>query len=195
MIEIGDAKGLIFDCDGTLVDSMPLHMEAWEHAFITIDEEYNHTYLDSKKGMKESDIIELYNKDFNKNLNARQLVQIKHEYFNNHQKFLKPIKQVVDVVTKYHRKLPMGVVSGSMREIVHRELEIVGIIDKFDYILTADDPFKPKPAPDKFFEAARLMNLPPEDCLVFEDGDLGIIAAQKAGMKTVDIRKIINFTS
>lgn len=190
MIEIGNAKGLIFDCDGTLVDSMPLHMKAWEHAFTTVGEEYNHTYLDSKKGMKESDIIELYNKDFNKNLNAHQIVNIKHDYFNNHLKFLNPINPIVDVVINFHRKLPMSVVSGSMRKIVHHELEIIGIKDKFDFILTADDPFKPKPAPDKFIEAARLMNLAPEHCLVFEDGDLGIVAARKAGMKTIDIREL-----
>ena len=190
MIKIGDTKGLIFDCDGTLVDSMPLHMEAWKHAFLVVGEEYNHTYLDSKKGMKESDIIELYNKDFKKSLNAEQIVKIKHQYFNNHLRFLKPIQEVVDIVINYHGKLPMGVVSGSIREIVHGELEIIDIKDKFNFILTADDPYKPKPAPDKFFEAARLMNLNPKDCLVFEDGDLGIEAAEKAGMKTIDIREI-----
>jgi HAD superfamily hydrolase (TIGR01509 family) len=192
MIEIGDAKGLIFDCDGTLVDSMPLHMEAWKHAFQIMKEDYNYAYLDSKKGMKESEIIELYNKEFNKRLNPEAIIKIKHEYFNNQLKFLKPIAPVVDLVFQYHRKLPMGVVSGSLRKTVHAELEIIGIIEKFDYILTANDNFKPKPAPDKFLEAARLMKLNPEDCLVFEDGDLGIKAAQLAGMKTMDVRNVIN---
>ena len=190
MIEIGNARGLIFDCDGTLIDSMPLHMKAWEHAFFSIGEVYNHTYLDSKKGMKESDIIELYNKDFSRTIDPHQTVQIKHNYFKAHLELLKPIQPVVDIVLKYYGVKNMGVVSGSTREIVHQELEVIGIKDKFDYILTADDPFKPKPAPDKFFEAARRMNLSPEDCLVFEDGDLGILAAQKAGMRTIDVRKI-----
>lgn len=192
MINIGDVKGLIFDCDGTLVDSMPLHMEAWKHAFQIVREDYNHAYLNSKKGMKESEIIELYNKKFNKRLNPEEIVKIKHEYFNNQLKFLKPIAPIVDVVFQYHGKLPMSVVSGSVRKTVHDELEIIGIKNKFDYILTADDNFKPKPAPDKFLEAARLMNLNPKDCLVFEDGDLGIIAAQIAGMRTIDVREIIN---
>ncbi len=192
MIDIGDAKGLIFDCDGTLVDSMPLHMEAWKHAFQIVKEDYNHAYLDSKKGMKESEIIELYNKEFNKRLNPEEIVKIKHEYFNNQLKSLKPIAPIVHIVCQYHGKLPMGVVSGSVRRTVHDELEIIGIKNKFDYILTADDNFKAKPAPDKFFEAARLMNVNPEDCLVFEDSDLGLLAAQMAGMQTIDVREIIN---
>ena len=188
---IGNAKGLIFDCDGTLVDSMPLHMDAWKHAFLCVNEDYNQEYLDSKKGMKESDIIEIYNRDFHKNLDPEILVFIKHQYFNEHFKLLKPIKKIVDVVDENHKRLPMSVVSGSRRDIVHRELEFIGIKDKFDFILTADDKFKPKPAPDKFLEAARLMKLDPEDCLVFEDGDLGINAAKIAGMKTIDVRIIL----
>lgn len=192
MIDITKVKGLIFDCDGTLVDSMPLRMKAWQHAFKIVKEDYNHAYLDSKKGMKESEIIELYNKEFDKRLNPEEIVKIKHEYFNIQLKSLKPITPIVNVVFQYHGKLPMCVVSGSVRKTVHEELEIIGIKNKFDYILTADDNFKPKPAPDKFLEAARLMNLNPEDCLVFEDGDLGILAAQIAGMRTIDVREILN---
>ena len=154
MIKIGDAKGLIFDCDGTLVDSRSLHMEAWKHAFLAVNDEYKHAYLDSKKGMKESDIIELYNKDFNKNLIADQIVKIKHDCFNNHLRYLEPIQQIVDVVIKFHGKLPMNVVSGSKRDIVNCELDIICIKDKLDYIFTADNAFKPKPAPDKFIEVA-----------------------------------------
>ena len=136
MINVDDAKGLIFDCDGTLVDSMPLHMEAWKHAFHAVDAQYNHAYLDSKRGMKESDIVNLYNKDFNKNLNADKIIKIKHEYFNNHLRYLKPIQQITDIVTKYYRKLPMGLVSGSLREIVHKELEIINPQRKGENIIS-----------------------------------------------------------
>jgi HAD superfamily hydrolase (TIGR01509 family) len=189
-INIGDAEGLIFDCDGTLVDSMPLHMEAWKYAFEQLGANYDRDFLYSKKGMKETDIIDSYNLRFKTNLNAGKLVKVKHDYFIRHMNDLKPIQPVTDVVHKYYGKIPMGVVSGSLRDIVFQELEIIEIKNKFQFILTADDPFKPKPAPDKFFEAARLMNLHPSRCLVFEDGDSGIFAAKSAGMMIVDVREL-----
>lgn len=189
MIDIGNAKGLIFDCDGTLVDSMPMHMKAWKYAFDKVGADYHYDYLYSKKGMKELEIIKHYNENFNTNLDPDEIVKIKHDYFIKHIKSLKSIQPVEDVVHTYYGKLPMGVVSGSVKEIVHKELEVIGLKNKFEYILTADDPIKPKPAPDKFLKAARMMDIAPKDCLVFEDGDSGIAAAKAAGMMVFDVRK------
>jgi HAD superfamily hydrolase (TIGR01509 family) len=181
-------KGLIFDCDGTLVDSMPLHMQAWKQAFIQVGKEYDHELLYSLKGMKETDVIVLYNEHHKTKLDPGEMVRIKHEYLSKELTHVKPIPIVVDIVTKYYGKKPLAVVSGSPLKIVKPELQTVGIFELFATILTADDPFKPKPAPDKFLEAAKRIGIKPEYCQVFEDGDPGIIAAQKAGMLATDIR-------
>lgn len=191
-IKINDnIKALIFDCDGTLVDSMPLHMKAWEEAFNQFNAEYDYDFLYAQKGMKETEIIKLYNKTFNINLPPEEIVKAKHEYFEEHIETVKPIPPVVDIAVSNFSKLPLAVVSGSIKSIVHKELKVIGIFDLFNFILTADDPFKPKPSPDIFYAAAVKLKIEPGHCLVFEDGDSGLEAAQKAGMETVDVRKYI----
>lgn len=184
-------KGLIFDCDGTLVDSMPLHMKAWEEAFKQFKTRFDYDYLYSLKGMKETEIIKLYNRTFNTNLDPEGIVQVKHDYFAENINSVTPIKPIVDIAKTYYKKLPLAVVSGSVKSIVHKELEVIGIFDLFDIIITADDPYKPKPAPEIFLAAAEKIKAAPKDCIVFEDGDPGLEAAVNAGMQTVDIRKYV----
>ncbi|MEJ2616356.1 MAG: HAD family phosphatase [Ignavibacteriaceae bacterium] len=184
-------RGLIFDCDGTLVDSMPLHMNAWEAAFKEHNAYYNKDYLFSLKGMKEIEIIDLYNKQFDTNLDPQQMVNAKHKYFIENINSVKPIEQIVQIAKFYYNKLPLAVVSGSVHKIVNLELKALGILNLFKIILTADDPYKPKPSPDIFLAAASILNLNPKFCLVFEDGDAGLEAASRAEMETIDIRKYI----
>ncbi|MFC1563438.1 HAD family hydrolase [candidate division KSB1 bacterium] len=184
-------KGLIFDCDGTLVDSMPLHMKAWKRAFNDFGEDCPDKFLNPLKGMHEEEIVELYNERFNKNIDSRRLVELKHRCFQEDLADVKPIKPVVDIVMKYHVDYPMAVVSGGTFRNVSRALEIAGIINYFKVILTADDPIRPKPAPDIFIEAAKRINVEPGFCQVFEDGELGLKAAEQAGMYLTDIRDYI----
>jgi HAD superfamily hydrolase (TIGR01509 family) len=188
-IEVPDyIKGLIFDCDGTLVDSMPLHMKAWEWVITSRGGPWDLDFFSSKKGMPEAKIVALYNTEFARSHNPEDIVRTKHEYFRAHASEFKPIVHVVDVVTRYKNFLPMAVVSGGVREIVNLELEALRIKEFFKTILTADDAIKPKPAPDLFLEAARRIGVAPELCQVFEDGDLGLDAARAAGMLATDIR-------
>lgn len=181
-------QALIFDCDGTLVDSMPLHMKAWEEAFKLSNAKYDYEFFFSLNGMKEVEIIKLYNEKFRTNLNPEEVVSKKHNYYLNNINSVKPIEPVVKIVKECYTKLPLAVVSGSVRNIVLEELEIVGIFHLFKSILTASDSYKPKPAPDIFVAAAKKLNVTPKQCLVFEDGDLGLEAAKNAGMQTVDVR-------
>ena len=107
-----DIKGLIFDCDGTLADSMPLHMDAWKAAFKKFDTYYNEDYLFSLKGMKEIEIIDLYNKKFNMNIDPALMVNTKHEFFMKNIESVKPIEEIVEIAKFYYSKLPLAVVSG-----------------------------------------------------------------------------------
>ncbi|HVN47819.1 MAG TPA: HAD-IA family hydrolase [Bacteroidota bacterium] len=181
-------KGLIFDCDGTLVDSMPLHMKAWEYAITSAGSPWNYDFLFSKKGMQSKDILALYNSEFKLSLNVKEVVAKKQEYFRNHFKEMQEIRIVTDVVRRYAGKMPMAVASGGSRSNVTLQLEIAGIRKYFSVVLTADDDVKPKPSPDIFLEAARQIGVEPKLCQVFEDGDIGLDAAKAAGMLGTDIR-------
>jgi len=181
-------KGLIFDCDGTLVNSMPLHFNAWQKAIELKGGSWHPEFFSSTKGMPEEDIVALYNERFSTNLDPVDTVQIKHGYFRSQAAQFKPIQCVLDVVYRYSGVLPMAVASGGVRENVMLELDALNIQHFFQAILTADDDIRPKPSPDIFLEAAKRIGISPEYCQVFEDGDLGLQAARTAGMLPTDIR-------
>jgi HAD superfamily hydrolase (TIGR01509 family) len=181
-------KGLIFDCDGTLIDSMPLHMKAWEHVITKGGGAWDYEFFFSKKGTPEERLVDLYNRRFEKDLDPAETVRAKHEFFRSFAAELKPIPHVLEIVDRCHGKMPMAVASGGVRDIVNFELDALGIRDFFETILTADDKIKPKPAPDIFLEAAQRLGVEPACCQVFEDGDLGLEAARVAGMLPTDVR-------
>jgi beta-phosphoglucomutase-like phosphatase (HAD superfamily) len=181
-------KGLIFDCDGTLVDSMPLHMQAWEHVIASRGGLWDSEFFFSKKGMPEEEIVGVYNAHFARQLDPVETVKDKHRFFRTHASEFKPIPHVLDVLLRYRGILPMAIASGGVRENVDLELDALRIKDCFQAIVTADDDVRPKPAPDIFLEAARRIGVAPQFCQVFEDGDLGLEAARIAGMLPTDIR-------
>jgi HAD superfamily hydrolase (TIGR01509 family) len=184
-------RGLIFDCDGTLVDSMPMHMKGWEHVITMQGGAWDFEFFFSRKGTPEERLVVLYNEHFGATLNPQETVISKHKFCKNYTVELKPIPEVVDVVERFRGKMPMAVASGGVWEIVSLELEAIGIKDSFKAILTADDHLQPKPAPDIFLEAARRLEIAPAHCQVFEDGDLGLEAARLAGMLATDIRLFV----
>jgi len=187
-----ETKALIFDCDGTLVDSMPLHMKSWQYAMNELNIDFDYDFFFSRKGMRESDIVEILNKEKNIKLNKEEVVNLKHDYFLKNINYIKPIKEVVDIVHDYKDILPMAVVSGGVKKLVMEELKIIGIDKFFKIILTADDNIKPKPFPDLFLHASKILNVPAENCQVFEDGELGIQAALNAKMFVTDVRNYIS---
>jgi len=184
-------QALIFDCDGTLVDSMPLHMQAWQAAFAQFDTSCDEDFLFSLKGMKEVEIVKTYNQKFGTRLDPGRVVKNKHRIFLKEIQNVKAIDVVAEIARHFYRKKPLAVVSGSLKTIVYKELKMVGLFNLFDVILTADDPFKPKPDPDIFLAAAKRLNINAEHCQVFEDGDPGLEAAKRAGMITTDVRLYI----
>jgi HAD superfamily hydrolase (TIGR01509 family) len=188
-IQIPDViKGLIFDCDGTLVDSMPVHMMAWEHSVKAQGGTWDYAYFFSKKGMPDKEIIELYNANFGFSLDVERTMKLKDEYFRSRHDQLKPIQPVVEIVLRYRNILPMAVASGSTKANVDFQLDALGIRNYFDVILTADDGIQPKASPDIFIEAAKRLGVAPRLCQVFEDAELGLEAARRAGMYATDVR-------
>ncbi len=191
-LEVADGiRGLIFDCDGTLADTMPFHLKAWEAAFTAAGHQVPAEFLDSLKGMAEMEIVELINERFSLDLDPTITVAAKHEVFRVLLQGVQPIAPVVELAERYRRRLPMAVASGSTRENVTTTLKKLGLSDLFSVVLTAEDVTEHKPSPAMFLKAARHLGVDPGACQVFEDGDLGLEAARRAGMTGTDVREFI----
>jgi beta-phosphoglucomutase-like phosphatase (HAD superfamily) len=190
MLVLPDRKfaAYIFDCDGTLVDSMPLHLLAWRaalemHGFppekFTL--EMHHKYA----GMPGAAIVRQLNASFGCDLPPDQVEVDKVKWYLDHHTNVRGIEPVVEIARAARGVLPMAVASGSDAHIVHDSLKAIGIHEFFDTVITPVDVARGKPAPDMFLLAAKRMGVEPADCLVFEDGLLGIEAAKAAGMEYV----------
>lgn len=183
-------KGLIFDLDGTLADTMPLHFQGWVAACRKFGAEIDNAFLRKHTGspgwMIADEIIKKCN--LNGSVTTDQIISEKLTLFYRDQHSVKPIEPVVDIVKRYHGILPMAVGTGGHREAVERTLEITGLKKYFDIVVTANDVNHFKPHPETFLKCAELMNVEPGYVEVFEDGDLGLEAAIAAGMIATDVR-------
>lgn len=182
------ARGLIFDMDGTVVDSMPVHFLAWkltarEHGF-----EYTEELFYGLAGMPTHKIVPVVNERLGLSLDPEEFSSRKEELFLENLKEVKPIEPVADIVRRYHGKLPMSIGTGGKKFIAEITLKMVGLDGFFDAIVAADDVSNHKPFPDTFLKCAELMNVEPQFCQVFEDGDMGLLAGERAGMIVTDIR-------
>lgn len=182
--------GLIFDCDGTLADSMPLHWASWHDEFAAHGLSCPQEFLDARKGAYVTDIVREYNHLYGASLDPEQFASRKEKRSMEKLRTVRPIQPVVDIVNQYRNKLPMAVVSGGNRTNVILTLEVLGLTDAFATVVTSGDGFASKPEPDMFVEAARRLGVSPDVCLVYEDGDMGLKAARSAGMTAVDVRPL-----
>ena len=182
------AKGLIFDMDGTLADSMPIHFIAWKLTAAENGFEYTEKQFLETAGMPTHKIVPVINKELGLNLDPVEFSRRKEELFLENIKDVKLIEPVADIVREYHGRLPMSIGTGGKKAIAKLTLEILGFDKYFNVIVSAEDVINHKPNPDTFLKCAELMGIEPEFCQVFEDGEMGLTAAEKAGMIVTDIR-------
>jgi HAD superfamily hydrolase (TIGR01509 family) len=186
---IQTAKGLIFDCDGTLVDSMPIHFLAWHQTMTRYGLRLPEDRFYALGGMPSHKIIEMLAQEQSVTIDIELAAKQKEQAFLDRIHLLEPIQIVLDVAMMHRMVMPMAVASGGFRDIIHRQLHALDCFDWFDAIVTAEDTERHKPDPDVFLEAARRLDIPASECVVFEDADLGVEAARRAGMRCVDIRQ------
>ena len=184
-------RGLIFDCDGTLVDSLPLHYAAWEETFAELGLSCPLDFLLRHNGKPTDRIVALYNAEFGHAIDVVRFTEDKERRTYARLEQATPIELVAAVARRYDGHLPMAVVSGSNSANVERALQAAGLRELFSVVLTADEGLPPKPAPDLFLEAARRMGVESCYCQVFEDADSGLEAARQAGMLATDVRPVI----
>ncbi len=182
------AEAVIFDCDGTLVDSMPLHFLAWHATMRSVGLHLDEERFYALGGMPSDRIIAMLSQEQQVHVDAREAARKKEEAYFERLHLLEPIEIVVDVARRLRNSKPIAVASGGFRWVVERQLSHVGILDWFEVLVCAEDTKRHKPEPDVFLESARRLGVRPEACLVFEDADLGIEAARRAGMAYLDVR-------
>jgi len=183
----GTFRAYLFDCDGTIADSMPLHYIAWKKALAEWNCTYEEGLFYSWGGKPVREIIADLNAMQGLNMPVESLAERKEGYYLEQLPNLKVIPEVLEYIEAQHGRIPLAVVSGSRRSSVTGSLGILGLLDKFDTIVAAEDYKNGKPAPDCFLLAAERLGVAPADCLVFEDTDLGIQAATAAGMASVKV--------
>jgi beta-phosphoglucomutase family hydrolase len=188
-----EAKALIFDLDGTLSDSLPVHVETWNKIGEKYGFVFNPKIVHEMTGRPTIEFARRVVEQYKLSVDPADIVKQKQTSFWKLAHLLQPVEEVVSIVKNYYGKLPMAVGTGASRKSAEIQLKALGITEYFDAIVSADDVTSHKPSPDTFLECARLMNVEPEFCQVFEDGDLGIAAAKKGGMMVVDVRPFINY--
>ena len=180
--------GLIFDCDGTLADSMPVHYVAWRDTLLRYGIEFAEDRFYSMGGMPSAKIVALMAQEQDVDADPVAVAIEKEDHFQTLIDQVRPKQMVCEIAAAFHRKKPLAVASGSGRVVVIKQLEALKIDQLFSTVVTAEDTDRHKPDPDVFLEAARRLEVRPENCVVFEDSPLGFQAAEAAGMDWVDVR-------
>jgi HAD superfamily hydrolase (TIGR01509 family) len=184
----GTFRAYLFDCDGTIVDSMPLHYVAWRRALAEWNcHEFREDLFYAWGGMPVDVIIAKLNQEHRLKMPAADVAKRREELFFEMLPHLRVVPEVLEHLEGKYGAIPLAVVSGSTRQCVMASLEALELLNRFDVLVCAGDYPRSKPEPDAFLVAASMLGIAPESCLVFEDTDIGIRAAAAAGMACVKV--------
>ncbi|MBV9129714.1 MAG: HAD family phosphatase [Verrucomicrobia bacterium] len=175
--------GYIFDCDGTLADSMPLHYRAWLDTVQKYGGQIPEDLFYALGGWPSAKMVELLNERFGTKLDPAIVAFEKERLYVERIATIQPIREVADFAREVAGFAKISVASGGVLPVVTRTLETIKFKDFFPVIVTSEQVKRGKPFPDMFLEAARRMTLLPSDCLVLEDSIAGFEAAKEAGME------------
>lgn len=186
MLEPGTFQGLIFDCDGTLVETLPAHVAALQAALAHTGLKPTAAWARTKYGQTPVTVLEAVERELGPiGMPHEQVLRAWGQLYGQNLNRLEEITAVSAVARAWHGKVPMAVASNGHRASVVATLEAVGLRSLFDEVVSVEDVRVGKPAPDLFLEAARRMGVPPEACVVFEDSEEGMEAGRRAGMRVV----------
>jgi len=182
------AKALIFDLDGTLVDSMPLHYEAWKEVCATKGLNFTEEEFYALAGVPSDRIFEIINERHGTDFDPKTDSLKKEEVYLSKIDQLRVVQPVLDLAIEYYGKLPMSIGTGSPGQHSWEAVKSLGLDRYFEILVSKNDVKEGKPNPETFLLCAQAMNIEPQFCQVFEDGDPGLEAAKTAGMIATDIR-------
>jgi beta-phosphoglucomutase-like phosphatase (HAD superfamily) len=188
--------GYIFDCDGTLADSMPVHYRAWTESLTEKlgrpSTEFTEEMFYHFGGMPARAIVVRMNEDFGWNLDPEKTAHEKEEHFVTLLDQIGPVPEVIAVLHSLGYEANVAVASGGLTFIVRDTLHFIGLeIGPNEYVkhlIGSDQVTHGKPDPELFLKAAAMLSVAPARCLVFEDAEPGFLAAKAAGMDYIDVR-------
>jgi beta-phosphoglucomutase family hydrolase len=185
-----EIKGLIFDCDGTLADTMPLHWRAWQMVTQRHRIHFPEDRFYSLGGVPSRDILKLLGQEQGHSFDHIAVAHEKEEAYLPLMAQIEPVHAVVEIAKANHGRIPMAVASGGTQKIICRVLDQLKIRHLFNAVVTSEMVKRQKPAPDIFLEAARQIGVEPKFCRAYEDTELGLQAIRAAGMEAVDVREL-----
>lgn len=183
----GNFAAYLFDCDGTIADSMPLHYVAWKAALGEWNCEFPEDVFYAWGGLPVAKIIARLNEENGLEMPVEEVEHRKEQLYLKSLPELKAVPQVLEHIELQYGRIPFAVVSGSTRESVTASLRSLRLLGKFETLVCAGDYQRSKPDPEAFLLAAERLGVPPEACLVFEDTNMGMEAATAAGMAAVKV--------
>lgn len=184
-------QGLIFDCDGTLADTMPLHWRAWQVITQKHRLHFPQDRFYALGGVPTRDILKMLGQEQGVAVDHLAVAKEKEAAYFEFLEEVQPIHCVVEIARANLGKVPMAVATGGTHHGMDRVLKHLGIYHWFQAIVTSEDVQNQKPAPDIFLEAARRIGVAPHLCRAFEDTDLGMRAIRSAGMEAIDVREML----
>ncbi len=184
-------KAFLYDCDGTLADNMAAHKETYLKVALSKGHVIDGDIIDELAGWPVLDVIKEMNVRFGTDFDAVEFKDLKYQLFlGEYIALTKPVEFVTEHLKAHVGQVKIGVVSGSGRSAVEKTLQVLGIIDLVDVIVCAGETEKGKPHPDPFLAAAHKLNINPENCIVFEDGEAGAESARRAEMQCIRIDRL-----
>ncbi len=183
----GTFRAYLFDCDGTIADSMPLHYIAWKNSLAEWNCSFDERLFYAWGGRPVAEIISLLNEQQGLSMPVERVATRKEDLYRELLPQLKAVPEVMEHIDAQHGRIPFAVVSGSTRESVTASLASLRLLDRFETMVCAGEYERSKPDPECFLLAASRLRVAPQDCLVFEDTEMGIQAAQAASMASVRV--------
>lgn len=181
-------KALIFDCDGTLADTLPVHFQTWSTSLKAVGADISQEWYYQYCGTSAREMLQLLKDLFGYEFESESVIAARQKHYRTLIHTVKEIQAIAEIVRTHYGKVPMAVASGGERSVLEATLDSIKLRNFFDTIVSIDDVERGKPEPDIFLLASQHLGVAPEDCIVYEDSDGGLEAARRAGMRSIDVR-------
>lgn len=184
-------KALIFDCDGTLADTLPVHFQTWSVALEAVGANISKDWYYKYCGTSAGEMLQILKNLFGYQFDSELVITKRQKHYQSLINTVKEVRAVAEIVHSHQGKIPLAVASGGERIVLEATLNNISLRQFFNIVVSIDDVERGKPEPDIFLLAAQRLGVAPQDCIVYQDSDGGLEAASRAGMRSMDVRVLL----